>query len=220
MATAESRAGDKMPIGFNQWIMYNETCLPAPPDTRCAVRACVHPKRADGLCYQHLHFFDYDLSMTDNYLDPSDCFDSENPWRPILCVMTKEEISRVEPIVKVVYRGWHSGDVKANLQTGEGWRLAIAAAQAQQATTMTIVGKDGIARERPVNYAVGRGVGSKGHGRRRNLKCSQRERKKEKLKNKVGTKHGAHDDMKRWNRDSLLITGKWDGHSLGIGGGE
>lgn len=199
-----------MPIGFNQWIVYSETCLPALPATRCAVRACVHPKRADGLCYQHLHFFDYDLSMTDNHLDPADCVDHENPWRPILCVMTKDEVSQMEPLVKVVYKGWHSSEVQRNLQTGDGWRLAIAAAQAQQAaSTMNIVGKDGVTRERPVNYAVGRGVGGVGHGRRRNLKCSQRARKKEKLKNKVGTKHGAHDDMKRWDREALEITGKF-----------
>jgi hypothetical protein len=195
-----------MPIAGYDLLNGAETCPPPLPATRCAVKACPFPNRDKSLCWQHLHFFDYRYSMTDTQLDPADLWDETNPWRPLLCVQTKADAFKLEPDVKVVYAGWRTNDVARTPQTGDGWRVAILAAQVHQGLNplmMTVIGKDGIARQRPVNYAVGRGVGGKGHGRRRNLKCSQRAKAKLKLKNKVGTKHGAHDDVKRWTRETL-----------------
>jgi hypothetical protein len=70
---------------------------------KCSVRACVHPalRGVGNYCYQHNHFFDFPISMTDNQIDPDDMFRPSRPTLPyVLAAEFPTNIASLEKSLK------------------------------------------------------------------------------------------------------------------------
>jgi hypothetical protein len=64
-------------LGFMDWEPSDAAFQRA---VKCAVRGCVHPIHDGGQhCYQHEHFWDYPMSMTDAAIDRREFW---RPWNP------------------------------------------------------------------------------------------------------------------------------------------
>lgn len=184
-----------------------------PPDCApsCSIKACAFPQKERGLCWQHLHFFDFDISMTGEYLDSGDMYDDEDPWRPVLYVATSGELDNLDKSIKVIRQGeteWldaHHGD---SLFTRKGW---TAVSEGGWAVTQADGAKSTISDPRWIGLNNGRFKMRRGGGSHSSSKTT-RGRARAASRDGKGSRHSTKE--KRWTREAIEVLEARGGSNL------